>query len=195
MGVFAYFHLFSQHLPIVFPHCCSWLVLSTSQHSLYGGLFFFAIEHWRIFSQHKHCSQDFSRILFQDVPLIFPVMSRSCSHHFQSIFPWIFQNSNMFFGIFQQVSPHHVPLRAFGEMGGTPSNHPFSRILHEINHSKPFSYWGYPHFRKPHCHQLWTIIFALCLPLVPSLTIIRKLDVTVSFSPSFMKTIIINHLL
>lgn len=82
MGVFAYFHLFSQHLPIVFPHCCSWLVLSTSQHSLYGGLFFFAIEHCRIFSQHKHCSQDFSRF--------FPNFVPGCSTHFPSHVPIMF---------------------------------------------------------------------------------------------------------
>ena len=96
MGVFAYFHLFSQHLPIVFPHCCSWLVLSTSQHSLYGGLFFFCnrtlqniLPTQTLFSRFLKIFPEFCSRMFhsfsQSCPDHVPIISNRFSHGFSRI--------------------------------------------------------------------------------------------------------------
>ena len=149
--------LFSSIFP-AFTHCFPPLLF------LVGAFNFPAFFIWRIIF---FCNRTLENILPTQTLFsrFFPNFVPGCSTHFPSHVPIMFPSFPIDFPMdfpeFQHVfwhisasSPHHVPLRAFGEMGGTPSNHPFSRILHEINHSKPFSYWGYPHFRKPHCHQL-----------------------------------------
>ena len=95
MGVFAYFHLFSQHLPIVFPHCCSWLVLSTSQHSLYGGFFFCnrtlqnILPTQTLFSRFLKMFPEFCSRMFhsfsQSCPDHVPIISNRFSHGFSRI--------------------------------------------------------------------------------------------------------------